>query len=104
MISRVELNYQEPRCRPLFRMLEVLDKEVLKDWTCEIRCWTTHSENQLLVGNLIKLVSNWQQTIADPEREGVALLLTKTLQPMKILQPTTAGTGRKGADPFMMKT
>ena len=42
--------------------------------------------------------------LLEAEREGVALLLTKILQPMKILQPTIAGTGRKGAAPFLMKT
>ena len=51
-ISRVELTYQEPQCRLPFRMLVVLDKVVLKDQTCGIKFWTSHSENLLLDGNL----------------------------------------------------
>ena len=37
VISRVELIYQEPRCRLPFHMLVVLDKAALKDLICGIR-------------------------------------------------------------------
>ena len=70
VISRVEKTYQEPQSRLPFRMLVVLDKVVLKDLTCGIKFWTLHSENQLLAENLRRLVSNWQPTTADSEKEG----------------------------------
>ena len=59
-------------------MLVVLDKEVFKDLTCGIKFWTMHSENQLLVGNLRRSVSNWQPTIADSGKEDAELILPKT--------------------------
>ena len=78
VISRVELIDQVHQCRLPFRMLEVPSKEVLKDLTCGIKFWTKRSENQLLVGNLRRMVSNWQPTIAGSGRRVAILFPEKT--------------------------